>query len=110
MKNILLILISFLLLCSCTERERFKIKISFCDGRPPIITTTDVRADRPPSNYDICNLSYRTGGGYRSSGRIVDYAVPEYETYEYTPSGSPIKADNFKTTKYLNVCNIEIIK
>lgn len=108
----ILLLLSILILSSCQERQRFKIKIIFCDDRDPVVTTTDVRKDRRPSVYDINNMAYISGRSGRMSRHTHYYpgvAVPEYTTYEYIPSGSTIKADNFKTKKYLNVCDIEVL-
>lgn len=104
----LFLILSVLILSSCSEKERFKIKITFCDDRDPIITTTDVRRDRPPSTYGIDNQSYHRSGRF-DRHHYPGVSVPEYITYEYIPSGSPIKADNYKTKKYLNVCDVEVI-
>ena len=59
-----------LLLCvlsSCnTPKSEYKIKITFCDTRPPVFTTITEKTGFRPSNYDIkgVNRVYKGNDDY----------------------------------------------
>lgn len=56
MKIIKLSLLGFLL-TSCQEQVAHKVKITYCDGRPPEIGIVYTYDEYPVDNYDIYNYN-----------------------------------------------------
>jgi hypothetical protein len=84
LKKIILIGLLFLTY-SCAEQKEYIVKLSFCDGREPLITT--IKSSYKPSNRDI---------------KVDGKAVSEFSVGCGCGGGS--------SEVFFNVCDVEVLE
>lgn len=88
---LLLVSVIFLTTLSCGgHSKKYDIKLTFCDGREPVYTTVEM--SHKPSNQDIS--TYKQGA----------------PVFTYSNCTCSDDARNNTGEKYINVCELEVVK